>query len=55
MKKMAKTKAEMILIDDNTVSVGHNYPFSIKIKEFEGDQSDKELQAIFKTLLKFYA
>lgn len=31
----------MILIDDNTVSVGHNYPFSIKIKEFEGDQKDR--------------
>lgn len=44
----------MILIDDNTVSIGHNYPFAIKIKEFEGDQADRELGAIFRSLLKFY-
>jgi TFIIF-interacting CTD phosphatase-like protein len=32
LKKMIKMNSEMILIDDNTVSVGHNYPFAIKIK-----------------------
>lgn len=55
LKKVSKCKGEMILVDDNGVSVGHNYPFSMKIKEFEGDQSDKELTNIFKNLLKFYA
>lgn len=44
----------MILVDDNTVSIGHNYPFSIKIKEFEGDQKDRELVTIYQNLLKFY-
>lgn len=41
LKKVAKSRSDMILVDDNTVSIGHNYPFAIKIKEFEGDQTDK--------------
>lgn len=32
LKKVSKNKSEMILVDDNTVSIGHNYPFAIKIK-----------------------
>lgn len=44
----------MILVDDNTISIGHNYPFAIRIKQFEGDQQDRELITIFEKLLKFY-
>jgi TFIIF-interacting CTD phosphatase-like protein len=32
LKKITKNNTEMILVDDNTVSIGHNYPFAIKIK-----------------------
>lgn len=45
----------MILVDDNMVSIGHNCPFSVRIKEFVGDQRDKELIRVFESLLKFYA
>lgn len=54
LKRVSKTKKDMILVDDNTISVGNNYPYSIAIKEFEGDQSDKELVKVFEALLKFY-
>jgi TFIIF-interacting CTD phosphatase-like protein len=34
LKKILKTKQEMILVDDNTLSVETNYPFAIKIDAF---------------------
>ena len=41
LKKVSKTKKDMILVDDNTISVGNNYPFSLAIKQFEGNQNDR--------------
>jgi hypothetical protein len=44
LKKNLKTKSDMILVDDNSESIRHNYPFSVKINAFEGDQNDKDLK-----------
>ena len=44
----------MILVDDNSESIRHNYPFAIKAEAFEGDQTDNHLKGIFQTILKFY-
>jgi len=30
----------MILVDDNSESIKQNYPFSVKIEAFEGNQND---------------
>lgn len=54
LRKCAKVKGEMVLVDDNKTSVEKNYPFSLRVEEFEGPQEDKELPKIFKNLLKFY-
>ena len=34
LKKVARVKADMILVDDNKTSVCHNYPFAVQIEEF---------------------
>lgn len=54
IKKLIRSKQEMILVDDNSLSIEKNYPFAIQIKAFEGNQADKELLAIFDKVLKFY-
>lgn len=54
IKTLSKERKDMILVDDNTYSVSHNYPFAVAIKEFEGNQSDKELSCLFQKLLRFY-
>ena len=54
LKKVSKVNADMILVDDNKVSIGHNYPFAIQIEEFEGRQQDSALIDLFAKLLKFY-
>ena len=40
IKKLTKEKRQMILVDDNIESTNKNYPFSVNIKAFEGDQND---------------
>lgn len=40
LKKTIKTKQEMVLVDDNMLSIEKNYPFAIEAKAFEGDQQD---------------
>jgi hypothetical protein len=30
----------MVLVDDNSDSISHNMPHAVKIRAFEGDQSD---------------
>ncbi len=54
LKKVLRVKKEMILVDDNSDSIKHNYPFAVKVEAFEGDQQDGHLKTIFQTLLKFY-
>ena len=54
IKKIAKERKDMVLVDDNSESVNRNYPFAVQIKEFEGDQSDSELIKTYQLLLKFY-
>ena len=54
LKKMLKTKQEMVLVDDNILSVETNYPYSIRIEPFEGNQQDQELLFIFQKVLKLY-
>lgn len=44
----------MFLVDDNTDSIEHNYPFAMKIHPFEGKQEDMVLLHIFEQLLKLY-
>ena len=44
----------MILVDDNTDSIKHNYPFAVKIEAYEGNQEDVHLKNTFQTLLRFY-
>ena len=44
----------MFLVDDNTDSIEHNYPFAMKIHPFEGKQEDMVLLHIFDQLLKLY-
>ena len=44
----------MVLLDDNTEPTNRNYPFSVHIKGFEGEQDDQELVKAYQTLLKFY-
>ena len=41
IKKVIRSKQEMILVDDNSLSIERNYPFAIQIKAFEGDQRDQ--------------
>jgi TFIIF-interacting CTD phosphatase-like protein len=47
LKKTIKTKQEMVLVDDNMLSIEKNYPFAIEAKAFEGDQQDQALLGIF--------
>jgi TFIIF-interacting CTD phosphatase-like protein len=54
LKKVLRTKQEMVLVDDNSLSIEKNYPFAIQVKSFEGEQDDRELLAIFEKVLKFY-
>lgn len=54
LKKTLREKKDMILVDDNSESIRHNYPFAIKAEAFEGDQTDNHLKGIFQTILKFY-
>lgn len=54
LKKTLREKKDMILVDDNSESIRHNYPFAIKAEAFEGDQADDHLKGIFQTILKFY-
>ena len=54
LKKTLRTKQEMVLVDDNHLSINKNYPFAIQAEPFEGDQKDQGLVPIFSKLLKFY-
>lgn len=54
LKKTFRIKEEMILVDDNTDSINHNYPFALKIEAFEGDQNDRALLETFQKILRFY-
>lgn len=54
LKKVLRSKQEMVLVDDNCISIEKNYPFAIQVKAFEGEQSDRELLGIFEKVLKFY-
>lgn len=47
LKKTMKTKQEMVLVDDNILSIDRNYPFAVQVKAFEGEQADRELMVIF--------
>lgn len=47
LKKTIRTKQEMVLVDDNSLSIEKNYPFAIQASAFEGDQKDKGLLSIF--------
>ena len=54
IKRIIKSKQEMVLVDDNSLSIERNYPFAIQVKPFEGDQNDQDLLEIFNKVLKFY-
>lgn len=54
LKKTLKSKQEMVLVDDNHMSIENNYPFAIKIQPYEGSQMDQELLHMFEKVLKFY-
>ncbi len=47
LKKTMRTKQEMVLVDDNILSIDRNYPFAVQVKAFEGEQADRELMVIF--------
>ena len=36
LRKSTRSKAEMVLVDDNSLSIERNYPFAVQIKAFEG-------------------
>jgi hypothetical protein len=55
LKKTLREKTDMILVDDNLDSIRNNYPFSVAVEAFEGNQQDKHLCGTFKTILKFYS
>ena len=42
----------MILIDDNSESVGMNMPNAFQIAPFEGEQDDEEWLTVFNQLIK---
>ena len=54
LKKIKENENEMFLVDDNSDSVVLNHPYSVKIKKFEGDQSDIHLINIYKVLVSLY-
>jgi TFIIF-interacting CTD phosphatase-like protein len=41
LRRTIRSKQEMILVDDNRLSIEKNYPFAIEAKAFEGEQDDR--------------